>query len=87
MLEDGEEEKVEEEEGPEDEEGRGVDPGDEEDRVEGGAEGGVKGNCIKLILLASLNFIKIHKKKKCTTFSLSVTLFIPLFLRKKVNRF
>lgn len=63
MLEDGEEEKVEEEEGPEDEEGRGVDPGDEEDRVEGGAEGGVKGNCIKLILLASLNFIKIHKKK------------------------
>lgn len=53
MLEGGEEEKVEEEEGPEDEEGRGVDPGDEEDRVEGGAEGGVKGNCIKLILLAS----------------------------------
>ena len=49
MLEGGEEEKVEEEEGPEDEEGRGVDPGDEEDR----AEGGVKGNCIKLILLAS----------------------------------
>lgn len=53
MLEGGEEEKVEEEEGPEDEEGRGVDPGDEEDRVEGGVEGGVKGNCIKLILLAS----------------------------------
>lgn len=60
MLEGGEEEKVEEEEGPEDEEGRGVDPGDEEDRVEGGAEGGVKGNCIKLILLVIL--LKYIKK-------------------------
>lgn len=53
MLEGDEEGKVEEEEGAEDEEGRGVDPGDEEDRIEGGAEGGVMGNCIKLILLAS----------------------------------